>query len=120
MQPPPATAVQTESPAAAAMPEIVRRIAAALDPQAIIVFGSVARGTAGPHSDVDLLVIDDFEAQRRSRDGSLTLVYQALRGVRVAVDVLVFSPAEWRRWADCEPHIIGVCAREGRVVHGKL
>ena len=37
--------------------EMVRRIAEGFRPDKIIVFGSRARGTAGPDSDVDFLVV---------------------------------------------------------------
>ena len=37
--------------------EMVRRIAARFEPDRIVLFGSHARGDAGPDSDVDLLVI---------------------------------------------------------------
>lgn len=38
--------------------EIVRRILAVSAPEQIILFGSYARGEAGPDSDLDLLVIE--------------------------------------------------------------
>ena len=37
--------------------DMVRRIAERFQPEKVILFGSYARGTAGPDSDVDLLVI---------------------------------------------------------------
>ena len=37
--------------------EIIRRIVEVAKPEKIIMFGSAARGTLGPNSDVDLLVI---------------------------------------------------------------
>lgn len=42
--------------------EIVRRIVEAVAPEKIILFGSAARGDTGPHSDVDLLVIEAARA----------------------------------------------------------
>jgi len=39
--------------------KIVRKIAAAYEPQRIILFGSHATGNAGPDSDIDLLIIKD-------------------------------------------------------------
>jgi uncharacterized protein len=39
--------------------EMVRRIVEVADPVAVVLFGSYARGTARPDSDVDLLVIAD-------------------------------------------------------------
>jgi len=37
--------------------DIVKRIVAAAQPEKIVLFGSAARGTMGPDSDYDLLVI---------------------------------------------------------------
>lgn len=102
------------------MPAVVRKIADALHPQAIIVFGSVARGTAGPNSDIDLLVVDDFEAAGRTQDESLDLLYKAIWGFLVAIDPIVVAPTDFARWRDSPYNVIGVCAREGRVVYGSI
>ncbi len=44
-------------PDPAILADIVRRVVEAADPEKIILFGSAARGTMGPDSDLDLLVI---------------------------------------------------------------
>jgi len=65
------------SPDAAVLSEIVRRLVVAYAPERIYLFGSVARGEAGPDSDYDLMVIVPDEAEperRRSR-----LAYRTLR-----------------------------------------
>ena len=70
--------------------DIVRRLVEAYRPERIYLFGSRARGEAGPNSDYDILVVipdDAPENQRRSR-----LAYEALRGTGVAADVVI-----WRR-----------------------
>lgn len=51
--------------------KMTRRIRKAGDPLQIILFGSHARGEAGPHSDLDLLVIENAGRSRRERIGSL-------------------------------------------------
>jgi predicted nucleotidyltransferase len=43
--------------------KLADRIARDFDPEKIILFGSYARGTAGPDSDVDLLVVLPFEGK---------------------------------------------------------
>ena len=45
--------------------EIVRRIVAVAEPEAIVLFGSAARGELGPNTDVDLLVIKRGDFHRR-------------------------------------------------------
>lgn len=102
------------------MPAVTRAIANALAPQAIFVFGSVARGTAGANSDVDLMVIDDFERKGRDRMTTLGLAYEALAGIRIPVDLLVVTPAEYAQWKDSRFNVIGVCAQQGRVVYGRV
>jgi predicted nucleotidyltransferase len=54
-----------------ALREITALIVRCLDPEQILLFGSVAKGNAGPHSDLDLLVIGDFAGPRHRRGGEL-------------------------------------------------
>ena len=49
--------------------EMVRRIVAAVNPDKIILFGSHARGDAGPDSDVDLLLVAPSDEPRLRRAG---------------------------------------------------
>jgi predicted nucleotidyltransferase len=52
---------------ARALAEIVRRLVEAYEPERIYLFGSKARGDAGPDSDFDLIVIvpDDAPSERQ-------------------------------------------------------
>lgn len=90
---------------------IVREV----DPDAVILFGSRARGDAGPDSDVDLLVIDkdDFSAQRSRRlvAGSL---YRKLAGFGIAKDLVFYSRDEVDRLAASPNHLVAHALREGR------
>jgi predicted nucleotidyltransferase len=67
--------------------EVVRRLVEAYQPGRVYLFGSVARGDAGPDSDYDILVIvpDDVPPERRRS----RLAYEVLWGTGVAADVLV-------------------------------
>jgi predicted nucleotidyltransferase len=56
----------------------------------IIVFGSLARGEADRHSDLDLLVVWETSLGRWER---LDAVWKAINP-RVAVDLMVVTPAE--------------------------
>src|ERR1035438_6195428 len=74
--------------------EVVRRLLEAYRPEYIYLFGSVARGEAGPDSDYDLLLVVPDDAppeRRRSR-----LAYEALRGTGTAADVLVCTRSYFR------------------------
>ena len=57
--------------------EIVRRLLDAYQPERIYLFGSVARGEAGPDSDYDLLVVVPDDAPPERRDSALA--YRVLR-----------------------------------------
>ena len=67
--------------------EIVRWLVAAYQSERIYLFGSKARGEAGPDSDYDLLVVvpDDAPPERKRSK----LAYQALWGTGTAADALV-------------------------------
>ncbi|MEA4883591.1 MAG: nucleotidyltransferase domain-containing protein [Clostridia bacterium] len=91
------------------------------DPEAIILFGSHATGSAGPDSDVDILVVksrpfgpDDDRRQEMIR------LWRALARFPVPKDILVFSRQEVERWKDSRNHVIARALREGIVVYGRL
>jgi predicted nucleotidyltransferase len=96
--------------------DAVRRLVEAYRPERIYLFGSVARGDAGPDSDYDLLVVvpdDAPSARRRSR-----LAYQALHGTGTAVDVLVCTSSYFEQRRSLKASLPGTVLREGRVLHG--
>jgi predicted nucleotidyltransferase len=96
--------------------EAVRRLVKAYEPERIYLFGSVARGDAGPDSDYDLLVVvpDDATPQRkRSR-----LAYQALLGTGTAADVLVCTSSYFERRRSLKASLPGTVLRDGRMLHG--
>jgi hypothetical protein len=49
-------------PAPLVPPELLDPVVGYFQPRRVIIFGSVARGEAGPHSDMDLLVVLDDDA----------------------------------------------------------
>jgi predicted nucleotidyltransferase len=66
---------------------IVHRLVETFQPERIYLFGSKARSDESKDSDYDLMIVVPDNAspeKRRSR-----MAYQALRGTRVAADVLV-------------------------------
>jgi predicted nucleotidyltransferase len=89
--------------------EIIRRIVAVSDPQQIILFGSQARGDAGPDSDLDLLVIkDEVESPR----AEAARIYRALAGLSTPVDVVVTRSDYVRRHRDIVGTIMRPALRE--------
>ncbi len=93
--------------------EVIRRIVRVAAPERIVLFGSAARGEAGPDSDLDLLVIKPGRYHR----GHLTEeIYRSLSGVGQAVDVVV-TPEDVDRYRDSIGLVIRPALREGRVVY---
>ncbi len=94
--------------------EIIRRIVRGAAPERIILFGSFARGEAGPNSDLDLLIVKAGEVHR----GHLTEeIYSNLRGVDRAVDVVVVTTEDIERYRNSHALVIAPALREGRVVY---
>lgn len=98
----------------AVLDEIVRRIVEIAAPEQIILFGSAARGTMGPHSDVDLLVVKAGEFRRADVDLSIR---RALRGVEEAFDIVVVTPEDIEHYRDAWMLVIYPALREGKVVY---
>jgi uncharacterized protein len=92
------------------LPEaVLRRIVAEENPQRVILFGSRARGEAGPDSDYDLMVVlDDDVPETRLR-----------RSYVEGVDVLRCRPS----WLRDRAHIRGAFAatilREGQTIYAR-
>lgn len=104
----------TDDRVAAELAEIVRRIVRVATPERIILFGSAARGEAGPDSDLDLLVIKSGQFHR----GQLTEeIYMSLIGIGRAVDVVVVTTEDVDRYRDSPALVIGPALRDGRVVY---
>ncbi len=95
---------------------MVRRIVRQFQPERIILFGSHARGEAGPDSDVDLLVVVPAEGKKREKQLDIR---RALRDFAVPVDIVVSTPEEfsWRQ------EIVGTieypAVKEGKVLYAR-
>lgn len=100
--------------------QMVETIVREVSPEAIILFGSRARGDARLNSDVDLLIIESepFSPQRSRRKEAARL-YMALKELAISKDILLYSRDEFNRWKDSLNHVAGKAFREGRVLHGR-
>ena len=97
---------------------LVEAIVQAAHPLRVILFGSRARGMAGPDSDTDLLIVQaEPDAVHRSRWRELQRIRAALRDFPVAKDLLLYRPAEFDYWRDSLNHVVGRAVREGIVVY---
>jgi predicted nucleotidyltransferase len=105
----PPTAAEVER----VLQEMVRRIVEGFDPEKIILFGSQARGDAGPDSDIDLLVVMETDSRRRSA----VAIRMALDDIVIPKDVAVIPPGEFSRGRDVVGTIAYAAEHEGRVLH---
>ena len=70
---------------------VVKRPVHTLRPEKVVLFGSYARGTATPDSDVDLLIVMETDASPTDR---YLIVSRLLRPRLFPLDILVKTPAE--------------------------
>jgi len=93
--------------------EFVGRLVRTFDPERVILFGSRAWGTPTPDSDVDLLVVMEFEG----RPVDMAVRIGAECDDRFPMDLIVRRPAEvQRRIAMGDPFFKQVL-RDGLVLH---
>jgi predicted nucleotidyltransferase len=85
--------------------------AAARKPARVLLFGSHARGDAGPDSDLDFLVI---ERDVPDRHAEMVRLRRELRSLRVPIDVVVVSEAYAEEWAGVRGTMIHAAMSEGR------
>lgn len=96
---------------------MTRRLVRRFKPEQIVLFGSHARGTAGPDSDVDLLVVIPVtRAEKRKLQLAMRL---ALHDFKVPKDIIVVSPEEVVRWRNIVGTIVYPALREGRVLYAR-
>ena len=76
-------------PVSKTLPQAIKRLASALKPEKIILFGSYAYGSPTPDSDVDLLIIKDGDKKENYITASLLLYPREF-----PVDIIVKTPKE--------------------------
>jgi predicted nucleotidyltransferase len=95
--------------------EIVRRLVKTYQPERIYLFGSMARGDAGPDSDYDILVLVEHPTEplyRLSQRG-----FRVLRGINAAVDVVVWDRGTFDARLHLPASFPATVVREGRLLH---
>jgi hypothetical protein len=98
-----------------ALDEVVHRLVEALDPDAIYLFGSRARGTARPDSDFDLMVITRPEDGQTAYDPARA--YAPLIGRGIACDVLPVPAPDFLEDKDDPTSLCFEAAHHGKKVY---
>jgi predicted nucleotidyltransferase len=95
--------------------EITRRIVTAANPVKVILFGSRARGTAHPGSDLDLLVIERDPVSTRQE---AIWLRRLRRDLEIPVDIIVVGQTFAERYGDIPGSVLYPAFREGTVLDG--
>jgi predicted nucleotidyltransferase len=95
----------------ALLERVVERVRSVADPDRIVLFGSAARGTVGPDSDVDLLVI---KRGLVDRSGLAARLYVSFIGLGVPVDIVLATPEEVEYARTRVGSVIGPAIQSGR------
>ena len=112
------TQIETFKPPSASDPvlsNIVERLAAVYHPVWIYLFGSAARGDAGPDSDYDIMVVvpDDAPADlQRSRSG-----YRATRDLGIPRDIFVSTARDFKMQLHLKASFPSTVVREGILLY---
>jgi predicted nucleotidyltransferase len=98
-----------------AVPEIVRRLRAALAPERIYLFGSCASGTPGKDSDADILVV--VPESPLGFFERTTLASRAMDHIGVPIDVMVYTRDEFDPRATLPVSFERTVRTKGRVLY---
>lgn len=85
-----------------------------LEPERIIIFGSHARGDAGPDSDIDILIIKDSEERPALRRKN---ALQLIKDSRIPKDIVVLTPEEYKDSKEVAGTIAFEAHHFGKVVY---
>jgi predicted nucleotidyltransferase len=96
---------------------VTKTIVERFHPKRIMVFGSHARGDAGPDSDLDLFIEMDTPLRPPDRAIEVSEVF----GLRPwAMDIVVYTPDEVRRLRHVKGTLLSVIEKEGKVLYEQL
>ncbi len=95
---------------------ISHRLEQRLGAEEVYLFGSHARGDAGPDSDLDFMVI--VPQSEKSRYQRAVDALYATDGLSFAKDIIVMTRAEWERDLQAVCSLASTVKREGIALHG--
>ncbi len=94
--------------------DLVKRTVEAVHPLRIILFGSAARSSMGPDSDLDLLIVMSDGIHRRR---TAQAVYRSLRGIGFPKDVVVVTESDIREYGDNSSLVLYPALRQGKEIY---
>jgi len=94
--------------------DVTRRIVRVAKPSRLLLFGSAASGRMTKDSDLDILVVVQGPVHRRRMAQE---IYRSLRGVGVAVDVVIATEEDIQNYGRRTGTILEPALREGRVIY---
>jgi uncharacterized protein len=99
-----------------AIETMVERIVSGFAPEKIILFGSQARGDAGPDSDVDLLVV--LQACENRKAATISMM-KLVADLPIGKDIVVTTSHELQTRGRLASTVLYPAVREGRVVYAR-
>ena len=94
--------------------EVTRRIVASVKPQRVLLFGSAARRRMNKDSDFDMLVVMREPVHRRQ---TAQKIYRNLHGTGIAVDIVVATEKDLKKYGQSAGTILKSALQEGRVLY---
>jgi len=95
---------------------LVNRLVDGFDPERILLFGSRARGTARPDSDVDVLVVMPSGTHKSETQVAMR---RALRDIQASKDILVTTPDEIARRGRIPGLVLRTALSEGVEIYAR-
>ena len=93
---------------------ITRTIVSSLHPNRVLMFGSRARNDNGADSDIDLFV--EMETEKSPPERAIQVA--SLFGLHSwSLDVVVYTPAEVRKFREIQGSFISTIEKEGQILY---
>ena len=88
-----------------------------IDPSLMIVIGSVANGTAGEDSDLDLIIVKESDENSFISGARARL---ALKDSSIPIDIIIYTPKEFERDLSNKYSLASEAVATGKIVHGSI
>jgi predicted nucleotidyltransferase len=105
----------TQAEAQLELDRIVQRIAQALEPEQIILFGSRAREDHRADSDADLLIVVPDGAGDPAELSAKALI--ATRGRKLPLDIVVYPHSSFQQSLEWQHDVVSYALEEGKVLY---